>query len=205
MFAIQHLLTVCIKGEMFMIKNRQVTRSKKLIVDAIIKLLSNKTINQITVKEICEICNINRGTFYNHYLDIYDLINQIENDLIDELEVNLHKYSLEQLNNNSLPLFQDIIEFINQKYDVVNILFKQSEDSLFVDKLINLFKTRAINTWGSFYNCHYNKNYNYFIEYAIYGCLGIIKRWLKDGRKNTPEEIALLLENIVMNGANSLK
>lgn len=187
-----------------MVKNRQVVRSKKLIEGSLIKLLNSKTINQITVKEICEICNINRGTFYNHYVDIYDLMNQIENELMNELEYNLHKYSLEQLNNNTLPLFQDILEFINQRYDVVIILFKQNEDGLFIEKLINLFKTRALYNWGA-YAYHNNKNYNYFIEYAIYGCLGIIKKWLKDGRKKSPNEIALLLENIVMNGANSLK
>jgi AcrR family transcriptional regulator len=185
--------------------NRQVLRSKSMIEEAVIRLLKRKSINQITIKELCEICNINRGTFYNHYIDIYDLMNQIENSLVSELESYISKYSPEQLNKNSLPLFNDIIEFIDKKSDIVTILFKENEDSLFIDKMINLFKTRAIQSWGIIYARFPKKNYDYFLEYAICGCLGIIKKWLKDEKKENSNDLALLLENIVINGISSLK
>lgn len=185
--------------------NRQILRSKNLIENAVIELLKKKRIDQITVKNLCELCNINRGTFYNHYVDIYDLMNQLENNLVNELESNLSKYSLEQLNKDSLPLFKDILEFIDKKAYIVTILFRENEDSLFLDKIINLFKTRAVQSWGIIYSKLTKKNYDYFLEYAIHGCLGIIKKWLNDGRKENPNDLALLLENIVLNGINSLK
>ncbi|MDD4298454.1 MAG: TetR-like C-terminal domain-containing protein, partial [Bacilli bacterium] len=67
------------------------------------------------------------------------------------------------------------------------------------------FKKRAIYSWGKNYNCFNSKNYDYFLEYAIHGCLGIINKWLKDGRKDNPDNLAELLENVVMNGTDFLK
>jgi hypothetical protein len=188
-----------------MSNNRQVNRSKKMIESAIIKLLKIKKINNITVKSLCEISDVNRGTFYNHYLDVYDLMNQIENNLVCELELSLSKYSPEQLKKDSLPLFKEILEFIDQKADIVAILFKENESNLFLNKIINIFKTRAIYIWETIYTNSNSKNYDYFLEYAIHGCLGIINKWLQDGRKDNPSDLALLLDNIVINGTNFIK
>lgn len=189
----------------FMNKNRQVTRTKDLIESAFINLLNRKSISKITVKQICMICNINRGTFYNHYRDIDDLMNQIENNLIKELELCVSKHFSYELDKNTLPMFQDILRFINKKHKIVRLLLKKGGNSLFVDKLIRLFKVETTNQKRVLNIYSNSKNYNYFVEYTIYGCMGIISKWLKDGRKQTSSEIALLLENIVINGINSLK
>jgi|LSQX01.3.fsa_nt_gb AcrR family transcriptional regulator len=185
--------------------DRRVKRSKKMIEKFIIKLLKTKKIDQITVKELCEMCDVNRGTFYNHYSDLYDLMAQIENSLVQELELTLSKYSPQQINEDTLPLFKEILSFIDQKADIVTILFRDNEDSLFLNKIINLFRTKAINSWGKIYNCCNSKNYSYFLEYAIHGCLGIINKWLKDGRKDDLDDLAELLEKVVINGTNFLK
>ena len=48
--------------------------TKMLIRKAFTSLLSQKPIQSISVKELCELAGINRGTFYSHYTDIYDLL-----------------------------------------------------------------------------------------------------------------------------------
>lgn len=199
MYNNQHF-NVFVQKEGAMNKDRRINRSKKKIEDNIIKLLKTKSLNQITVKELCDMSDLNRGTFYNHYLDIYDLMAQIENNLIDEFELKLSKYSPELINKDSLPLFKEVLTFINQHADITTIFLREKEYSLFIEKIINLFKTRAIHTWGIKYTNSNIKNYGYFLEYAINGCLGIINKWLKDGCKDNPNNLALLLEGMVING-----
>ena len=63
-------------------KDRRTRRTKKLLTEAFIELLSVKKLNEITVKELCDKADVNRGTFYLHYQDIYDLKRQIETDLL---------------------------------------------------------------------------------------------------------------------------
>ncbi len=180
-------------------------KSQKSIETTFIKLLNKKKINHITVKEICDICEINRGTFYNHYADIYDLMNKIENGLVSEFEKSLSNYSSEELDNNSLPLFIDILNFINVNSDIVNIIFKENENNIFIDKMINLINNITLNKWKKLFHNKNSIEIEYFLEYTINGCIGIIKKWLKNGRKEDPKKLAIILENIVINGSDFLK
>jgi AcrR family transcriptional regulator len=185
--------------------DRRTNKTKKSIEKNFIKLLDKFDISQITVKNLCDICDINRGTFYNHYIDIYDLKNSIENKLVLKLDETISKYLPNELNKNPLPLFEEVLEFINQNIDVVTILFRENKNSPFLNKLIDVFKNRTINifnTLGSDYN---NKDYEYFLEYVIYGCLGIVNKWLNDKHRDEPKKMAFLLEKIVTNGSDFLK
>ncbi len=65
-------------------------RYKQMILkQSFLKLLKEKPVNKITVKELCELSQINRATFYTHYSDCFALLESIENELIDEFEKSL--------------------------------------------------------------------------------------------------------------------
>ena len=56
------------------------------IRQALLTLLKEKPLQNITVRELCQAAGINRGTFYTHYRDIYDLMEQIEEELTEEFK-----------------------------------------------------------------------------------------------------------------------
>ena len=58
----------------------RVRYTRKVIRDAFLDILKEKPVSKITVKEICDQAEINRGTFYKHYRDCYDLLHHIEED-----------------------------------------------------------------------------------------------------------------------------
>jgi AcrR family transcriptional regulator len=64
--------------------------TKKRIMETYLAIVPCKKWDKITVKEICAGANITRGTFYQYYSDIYDLMEQIENALIDDLTEKYH-------------------------------------------------------------------------------------------------------------------
>lgn len=61
--------------------DHRVRVTKMLIRRAFTGLLSIKPIQSISIKELCEQAGINRGTFYTHYQDIYDLLADVENEM----------------------------------------------------------------------------------------------------------------------------
>ena len=72
--------------------NRSVRMTKQRLYQALITLLQQKSLREITVRELTELAGISRGTFYFHYADIYALMDQMEaaqlarlNDLMDSL------------------------------------------------------------------------------------------------------------------------
>ena len=70
--------------------------------------MKTKPINKITVKEICEMAEINRATFYKRYLDVYDLLEKIETQYLDELTKVLNS------RENNTP--KDILTFIMVRF-----------------------------------------------------------------------------------------
>ena len=66
--------------------DRRIKYTKKIIKDTFLSLLSEKDIKNITVSEICKIADINRATFYRYYLDVYDLLNKIQEEFVQELK-----------------------------------------------------------------------------------------------------------------------
>lgn len=51
--------------------------TKRAIQESFKKLLSNQPLDKITVKNITDDCGVNRNTFYYHYSDIYQLLEEI--------------------------------------------------------------------------------------------------------------------------------
>ena len=59
--------------------------TRKAIMDSFIKLLNERPLNQITVKDIVEDCGVNRNSFYYHFADIPTLLNQIVTEHADRI------------------------------------------------------------------------------------------------------------------------
>ena len=72
--------------------DRRVRKTRRVLRQCLTTLLKEKKIQEITVREIAEMADINRGTFYLHYKDVYDLMEQIENELMAELEEVLNNW-----------------------------------------------------------------------------------------------------------------
>ena len=85
------------KGETL---DRRIRKTRRVIRQCLTELLKTKRIQDITVREISEKADINRGTFYLHYRDIFDLMEQIENELLEELEDVLNHFKASDLLSN---------------------------------------------------------------------------------------------------------
>ena len=67
----------------------RVRYTKMVIKNSFAKLLAEKPLAKVTVKEICELSEINRATFYKYYCDPFDLLDKIEQEFLNELEENV--------------------------------------------------------------------------------------------------------------------
>lgn len=65
--------------------DRRIRKTKAQLRTGLAKLLQKKSIKEITVKELVELVDINRSTFYLHYSDIYNMLSSIEEELLEEI------------------------------------------------------------------------------------------------------------------------
>ena len=73
-------------------QDRRVRKTRQQLRRCLAILLKEKKIQEITVREIMEMADLNRGTFYLHYRDVFDLLEQIEKELLSGLDAALQKY-----------------------------------------------------------------------------------------------------------------
>lgn len=83
------------------------TRTKKNIKDAFMKLRRKKPIEKITIKEIADMAMINKATFYRHYEDIYQLSDEIENEVLDKCVVESEAFDMKLINQRFIDNSDD--------------------------------------------------------------------------------------------------
>lgn len=122
---------------MNIIMDLRIQRTKAAIKSAFLELRSKKSIEKITITELSKLANINKATFYLHYSDIYDLSDEIEDKLLDEIIADGLDRFFEAPQQYSLEIFRTFID--NRKK--LRTVFSGSRSSLFSTKIEQRIKT----------------------------------------------------------------
>lgn len=163
--------------------NKRKRESMERIEKVFIELLQMKELSQISVSDICKRAGLNRTTFYANYTDIYGLADTIR----DKLEVavsDLYKDEITQgfNSNDYLKLLRHIKE---------NQIFYQTYFKLGYD---NKYKIIVYDT--DLAQTHFqNKFIEYHMEFFKAGITQIIKLWLKNSCKESPEDIFEIIKS----------
>ena len=177
--------------------DRRVKYTKKVITETFLNLLEKKDISNITVTEICEISDVNRGTFYRYYTDIYDLLKQIEQDFIDEIK---SSPSMEYMEEHSIYSFtKGILQIFENNKKLVKLLFITGRNIYFLNEVLEVAYDKCIGDWdGPDIDKEGLVN---AVVYIFNGALGIINYWVKNDFNTPSEELARYIENYTINGA----
>ena len=180
-------------------KDIRFQRVESLIYYALIQLLHEKSLNQITVQDICERAKISRSGFYLHYVDKHDLIEKyIENIMKVGTET-----LLSNIGNSILP--HEILNFFNSDGKLLALLISDN-GSLDVQKMIlSLLVENAKSVLLTNMNIKMESDteLRYLICYLSNASFGVVQEWVNSGQKESPEELAVVLKN-VMNVMKSL-
>ena len=66
-------------------EDRRARRSRKLLKESLLELMKHKTFSDISVRDVTDAADMNRGTFYLHYSGTAELLQSLEADLLSEL------------------------------------------------------------------------------------------------------------------------
>lgn len=176
------------------------TETKKIIKEAFTKLLKEKGFNNITVSDITNEAKINRGTFYLHYTDKFDLLEKLENDSIEDLkELLFNKDTHDASNPKELFPYGVILNALNyakDNFDFVSAISSENGDPSFNDKfkteMIKLVKLRMKNTY-KIKPSDFNISNDYIYEILASTPIVIILMWIKKGCIESPKKIANLI------------
>ncbi|MBC8080876.1 MAG: TetR/AcrR family transcriptional regulator [Gorillibacterium sp.] len=171
-------------------------QTKKNLTDAFWQIYCTKRIDKITVKEITAKAQYNRGTFYEYFIDVYDVLEQIEDSLLPKLE------ELPPLNTprdtQALPL-GDFIKMYEEHSKYYIVLLGDNGDPSFLNKLKNNLKPKLkqmLITQGA----PDNFELDYTIEFTLAAMIGVLSYWYKQENKPPTEKLLNLIHDIMHEG-----
>ncbi|WP_246187699.1 TetR/AcrR family transcriptional regulator [Ornithinibacillus caprae] len=167
------------------------------------KLLGEKPITAITVKELCKLADINRSTFYTHYSDQFDLLEQIEDELIEDMNTYLSTYNFEQT-EEALQMTEKLIEYFASKQTECRTLLNKNGDSSFQKKVTVVAQRFIMEKWMKVSNLEKEIS-EYLSTFIVNGSIQVMKMWLYNGMDKSPKEMAELINNFINKGLLGMK
>lgn len=174
------------------INNKRKKDSQERIERVFLNLIQKKDVKDITVSKICELANINRTTFYANYIDIYDLVDKVRDNMVIEF-ASLYK---NDTSGNTKENYLKLFRFVKENQIFCKTYFKLKFDT---DYKIDYFDKELAE---SMYN---NKFINYHCEFFKAGITAIIKMWLNNDCKESPEDMIEILESEYKKGYTQKK
>ncbi|MCK9478857.1 MAG: TetR family transcriptional regulator C-terminal domain-containing protein [Firmicutes bacterium] len=187
--------------------DRRTQRTRKLFEDALIKLLKTKDINKITISDLSKEVDLNRGTFYIHYNDIYHLLESIEENLIYELErlsENLPHQNGRHLFDEELSIIIKALEFIDEQRETFKVLLNEQGNLHFLSKIKNTFSQKLLSNFLNTATTADKKYNSIMSSFLISGFIGIVQEWIKDDSDMSTFELATVILKMLKSSTSNL-
>ena len=179
--------------------DRRVRKTKAQLREGLAHLMLEKSIKEITVKELVDKVDINRSTFYLHYADIYQMLQQIEEEALENITHILENCPVDFSNNEStLEFVTKFFAILDSDKDLGRALLGPHGDMAFVEQIENLLAgTFLKHLPGTFPKNDSNLKYAY--AFILNGCVGLIKTWLSQPVQESPAHMAELTCRFIEN------
>ena len=166
-------------------------KTKQAFLNAFCELYSQKPIEKISVQEIANKAGYNRSSFYQHFCDIYELLDCLENDVL---------ISIRQKLNDGKGNIQDIIALLEEKKFYLNALFGDYGNSHFIERLkanipfeahkLSISKDDSITP--------------YLMEFHLTTVFSLYRLWHCRQRDISPEELLNLVLRLYTGGISAV-
>ena len=178
-------------------QERRVRRTRAMILAGFIQLMQQKPVKDISVRELADLVDINRSTFYLHYTDIYDLLEQTENGLMDHTSLTLQEFS---------DKLEQFFAILAENQPLCRALMSPNGDIAFVRKLEKLIAEDGVKTLRllSDEKDLDAQDLNYVTSFFLSGCVGMIDLWLQAGCQQSAQHMADLSMKLLRAGVQGI-
>ena len=172
-------------------EDKRIRRTKKLLRQALTRLMQQKDFQSITVTDVVREADINRGTFYAHYRDVYDLREKIEAEMIEdfrELIADLHPSGT----SNLQPVLARAVDYLEENREIVTALVRGTGVEGFGRKMITVLE-----------ECHLEMRPfrsvedAYAARFLATGIVGMMEKWITEPQPIPKNEIVELINRVL--------
>ncbi|RIO12682.1 TetR/AcrR family transcriptional regulator [Mammaliicoccus sciuri] len=194
-----------------MAEDRRVRKSKRAIKQAFIQLLKENNLDCITIQQISDLADVNRGTFYLNYEDKYALLDEMENEQIEKIKgfVDIRKMDLSTKNSDRFiedfanKIIKNVITHIEHNIEFYQVILNLERKSQIEEQLADIVRSNIKHLIGNKDNV-FGIPENYYLSYVVGSMMSMIKYWVSDENRVSVEELVNYVSTIASTGPLSI-
>ncbi len=177
--------------------DQRVLLTKRLLKEALIRLLKEKNIYKITIRELCDEAGINRSTFYKYYDSQFDLLAGMEEEFLNSINNSLSD-NITAINRKDTDVLVMILSILSENVEFSRLLINNNIDPDFPIKLI--YSPQIQKYLNEALALKYNKEtVDYAATFITFGGYYMLQQWInKDNKRESVEEMSILLNEFFM-------
>lgn len=180
-------------------EDRRSIRSKRAIREAFLGLLQEREINKITIADLCRRADLGRGTFYLHYKDVYDLFEQIESELLEQLGTFYTDTFPSDNPVDFLSFMEKTTEYLYHNRSLVTLIIHPQREILSIQKFKDFFNIKVYKELQAVRSGHPITAYDEAeTTFLVSGVVGVLEKWVGEGMSQSPAAISALIHQILL-------
>ena len=181
--------------------DRRVVKTKRAIKEAFAKLLTQKDINDITISDIAAEANINHKTFYNYYGGIYEVVGEIEDDIVRLIDKEVTGIGFQNSLQSPYLIFEKLTKVIKTDTDFFGYLLGMNANVSLESKIADLLKSKF--KMFVLQDVEISElRLNLMAEFIISGMVAVYRRWFNSDRSEPIETISEEMKLLAFEGIN---
>lgn len=187
--------------------DRRQIRTKKLIRQALLELSEEKGLNQITVRNLTERAEINRGTFYLHYRDVADLVDQLKNEIFEGIlpfASEIHPLEVKSYaeRGEPYPVLLKVLEYFLAQADFLRVMLSPNGDLQLPIQIKEFMSERMFQQFEQYIpeKSAASIPWDYFVAYIASANIGVLTHWMASGNQLSTREVAFMMTQIISQG-----
>ena len=173
--------------------HKNAVRSRQMIKRAFAEMLNEKDITKITVTDIVDKAGISRGTFYAHYMDVYDLYNAIQTNVMETVQEALDLIGSRNILIDPTEIITRALAFLEEKKGYYKLFVTTSRSDSLIERIVTYVGERMTAEIDNSFSAEEKKEVTLFIYYSLGAIECNVKAWLDEKIPMSGAECAALM------------
>lgn len=179
----------------------RVIKTKRIIKNALIDLMSEKEVSRITITELSERALINRKTFYRHYETISDVVRELEHELISEFADTLRNSNTSCL--DVAGVVADISNLIERRRDYFVKIMKLNPAIFSTGRIKDMLRRTVAVSLKNIGGIRDGETLAEISQFIVSGVLALYSEWFDNGCTGSLDRITEISQKLILNGLRS--
>ena len=173
-------------------EDRRVQMTKRMLKNALIEMLKDRDIYHISIRDLCETADVNRTTFYKYYGSQFDLLSDMEADILEFVE-----RSVEHNREDPEKTLLTVCRYLEENIEFARLIINNNVDPMFPSRLF------ALDSIKDFASENYSElksasDFEYLYNFLIYGAFRVVCVWINKEKRESPEVFAKIVSKTLL-------